>query len=519
MKYSILSVLVGSLLLSGCGGGGGSDAKSTESEFNTNSQEKSIFENIQLYYTFEMKSDAGRTYKSTINLSIKSNGGLSGEWNSPYGNFIIIGSAGNNDPNLYLVCFKKGNISSECTGEAILNTNPGLLFIAANNDQKTKNCSLVESISKNKDGSILIKPLNHFNLNAICKDANSDERYFAKYLNVSINGAAPILVSGSTDATSSDNTNYISWNNSVNGTIVKDGSNQSFAVQASDGIVVDLQRNTRLNGTQVLKNNNADLVIDGKVVGNVGYTTATNGGQITVFNCKTGGQMTFTISGNQYTWNCPNGSSGSTGSSEGNSNDESYVNWNGNANGSTIKDGNNRSFAVYSSNRMLVDIQNGIELRNAIVNNNANLIVDGKVIGSVVQATASNGSKIAVLNCSTGGRMTFSNSGSQYTWHCPDGGTGSTSGSNSGMSGGKQGISATQCIRLVDQGNDKYVFRNSCSDIINISYTINGLGGTYITLRAGESTFNTVSKTDQYFYNACVFPSVPMSDKGGCNSY
>ena len=87
------------------------------------------------------------------------------------------------------------------------------------------------------------------------------------------------------------------------------------------------------------------------------------------------------------------------------------------------------------------------------------------------------------------------------------------------MSGGKQGISATQCIRLVDQGNDKYVFRNSCSDIINISYTINGLGGTYITLRAGESTLDTVSKTDQYFYNACVFPSVPVSDKGGCNSY
>jgi hypothetical protein len=98
-------------------------------------------------------------------------------------------------------------------------------------------------------------------------------------------------------------TDWITWNGSANGEVVKDRNNEDFRVRASTRVVVFQGGNARLNGTYV--DDNARLLINGVHVGSVSYATSTTGSQITVFRCTNGNVLDFyNDSATMYAWLC-----------------------------------------------------------------------------------------------------------------------------------------------------------------------------------------------------------------------
>jgi hypothetical protein len=86
--------------------------------------------------------------------------------------------------------------------------------------------------------------------------------------------------------------NYVTWINSANGTTIKDGANNNFAVDASTRAVVMLANNTTLTGLTV--NTAATVLYNGTVIGSVTLAASTTGSQIAVFTCSNGSTMTIT---------------------------------------------------------------------------------------------------------------------------------------------------------------------------------------------------------------------------------
>lgn len=114
--------------------------------------------------------------------------------------------------------------------------------------------------------------------------------------------------SGSTSQPSSGTT-YVSWSGSANGVTVVDANNAQFEVRASDGAVV-YGNSMVLDGAVV---NGFSLSIGGTAAGSVSLVDGSGGSKIAAFVCPSGDLLSFTISGNTYTWKCPSAASASSG--------------------------------------------------------------------------------------------------------------------------------------------------------------------------------------------------------------
>jgi hypothetical protein len=113
------------------------------------------------------------------------------------------------------------------------------------------------------------------------------------------NPPPPPLPSPSTPAP----TAWIAWVGNANGEIIKDLTNDSFKVRASDRVVVFMGNMSELNGTYV--DTSANLYINSALIGNVSPATSTAGTEIAVFRCTNGRILDFyNDTPTTYTWNC-----------------------------------------------------------------------------------------------------------------------------------------------------------------------------------------------------------------------
>ena len=107
---------------------------------------------------------------------------------------------------------------------------------------------------------------------------------------------------GGTDTSSSSGSTYVSWAGNANDTIVKDASNQSFAVSKSDRSVVYGSSEISLIGTKV--DSNGNLSFQGVNVGSVSAVTSTSGSKIAQFKCIDGSALSFSIASSSWTYSC-----------------------------------------------------------------------------------------------------------------------------------------------------------------------------------------------------------------------
>lgn len=96
-----------------------------------------------------------------------------------------------------------------------------------------------------------------------------------------------------------------------------------------------------------------------------------------------------------------------------------YVSWAGNANDEVVKDATNENFKVRASDREIVFMGNMKSLDGSFVDTNANVFVNGVLIGSVSAATSTVNTQIAVFRCNNGRVLDFYNdTPATYTWQC-----------------------------------------------------------------------------------------------------
>lgn len=107
---------------------------------------------------------------------------------------------------------------------------------------------------------------------------------------------------------------------------------------------------------------------------------------------------------------CGGGSSGD---------DDTSITWEGNSNGSVVLDARNQQFTVRASDGAVYDVRRDEFLGGARVDDDARLILSGSVIGAVVPAAGTNGSRVAVFGCAGGGGMTILNDDAGWSYRCP----------------------------------------------------------------------------------------------------
>lgn len=115
----------------------------------------------------------------------------------------------------------------------------------------------------------------------------------------------------------SSSTNYVTWANNANGTVIVDANNQRLSVSKVDRSVVMGPNEITLTGTKV--DTNGNVTYNGTLIGTVSPTTSTAGSTIAMFKCTDGSAMSFALNGNSYTYSCASANSG-TQSNGGSSN-------------------------------------------------------------------------------------------------------------------------------------------------------------------------------------------------------
>jgi hypothetical protein len=107
-------------------------------------------------------------------------------------------------------------------------------------------------------------------------------------------------------------TNYVTWANNANGTVIVDANNQRLSVSKVDRSVVMGPNEVTLTGTKV--DSNGNVTYNGTLIGTVSATTSTSGSTIAMFKCTDGSAMSFALSGNSYSYSCASSNTGTSSS-------------------------------------------------------------------------------------------------------------------------------------------------------------------------------------------------------------
>lgn len=198
---------------------------------------------------------------------------------------------------------------------------------------------------------------------------------------------------------------YITWTGSINGTLVKDGDNESYQVRASDRVVVDPSGAAL---TELSVNSSANVVRSGAVVGYVGLLPSSSGtGNVAVFFCSNGGRMDITTTATTWDHSCGTADTGSNGGNNngGNSNGGSnggggvtrnFYTWTGSANGESVLDATNESFRFYDDNGCVYSDNTRTEYTNFCLSGGASVSFSGDIY-NVARIRSTTGSCIVGL--------------------------------------------------------------------------------------------------------------------------
>lgn len=315
--------------------------------------------------------------------------------------------------------------------------------------------------------------------------------------------------------------NYVTWTDNANGTVIKDGANNNFSVNASTRAVVSLASHATLGGLTV--DNNGNVIDNGTTVAAVVLNYSSSGSKISEFACSGPapqfGAMTIseTSAGWSYTCASNSGSSNSSGSSSGST---SYTSWTGSANGTTIMDAASHQFGVNSSTSAVVALASNTILTGLTVNSSAQVLYNGSLIGSVSLASSMSGSQIAEFFCSDGNPMTITVSSS---WSTSCGGSGTTSGSSSGSSGSSTTPTiapVNNCIYLYPSYGTSYL-ANQCNIKVEVTWkdqgtSCNNGGGCEWSI--GPNTYTSAGGgiVGHVDFVACPYPAIPNLASGTC---
>ncbi|AQV98502.1 hypothetical protein BJN34_32010 [Cupriavidus necator] len=252
-------------------------------------------------------------------------------------------------------------------------------------------------------------------------------------------------------------TAFINWTNSANGEVVKDFANQNFKVQAIDGTVVDAT-GTKLN-TAIVNTTTGALTVNGQAAGKIAPAESESGTQIAAFFCTDGSGLVWSIdaSTRKYSFSCMSSVNGQTSVASGSgtttkaSGTQSFITWTGSVNGDVVLDASSDQFKVRTDGALL--LQGTTVLNGAMVQANGGaLTINGDAVGAVKLQPGSSGGQVAVLVCTSGGRMDISTNGATYTYSCP------TSSPSSGSGGSVPEVrssfsdvvcNGTQCVTNV----------------------------------------------------------------------
>jgi hypothetical protein len=95
---------------------------------------------------------------------------------------------------------------------------------------------------------------------------------------------------------------YVNWSNSVNGTLIRDGNNEGYAVRVDNRTLVNLDANTQLTGLTV--DSSANVRDSGVIVGAVAVGTSTTGSNIAVLRCLNGRSMDVRLGSAGWSYVC-----------------------------------------------------------------------------------------------------------------------------------------------------------------------------------------------------------------------
>lgn len=204
---------------------------------------------------------------------------------------------------------------------------------------------------------------------------------------------------------------YVPWTDNANGVVLKDGSNDSLSVRASDRALVFLNGAagpTTLTGLSV---NSSASILDGvRAIGTVTLANSTNGSRIAVLTCNNGSAMDIVVTSG-WSVNCggtvsgsgnTGGTSGNTGSGGGAT--RSFVTWTNSQNGVVVKDSQNESFAFYSDTKCLYSYNRQQETSNFCLGSGFSGNFAGQSV-QVILAAATTGGCIAVLADPSGNQV------------------------------------------------------------------------------------------------------------------
>lgn len=183
------------------------------------------------------------------------------------------------------------------------------------------------------------------------------------YYNSVVRGAANVTPE-STPQAPPTSVQYVNWIGSSNNEVIRDKSNDAFAVDAVSRALVYLGNGTSpANLTGLTVDGGGKVVDRGTIRGSVVLGPAVNSTQIAVLSCLDGAAMDIVITSG---WSLICGTSTSTGSTGGAATPtpRAFINWVNSVNGVTVKDANNESFAFYSDTRCLYSYNTQSETSN-----------------------------------------------------------------------------------------------------------------------------------------------------------
>lgn len=274
---------------------------------------------------------------------------------------------------------------------------------------------------------------------------------------------------------------YVTWNGSANGVLIKDADNGNFAVEASSRAVVALDIDSRLSGLFV--DQSAQVVNDGQVIGAVTPDISTGGSQIAVFSCSDGSRMKIVLASGGWSYQCGPATGtqtpGSGGGKTSSSGDPRLANWNGNDNGSTVLDVDNEHFAVSADSGEVVTRPDNRALRGTAVTD-ATLSFNGLPIAVVTLANGTNNTKVAVFQCPNGRLLDLQISADHWSYDCGDSGSGGSTGSGGTTGSGRttssdaDGMNASSCLAVTTDEFGNSGFRNRCDATVHFSFCYRG---------------------------------------------
>lgn len=276
----------------------------------------------------------------------------------------------------------------------------------------------------------------------------------------------PVAPTGTTGPT------FVTWNNSANGTVIKDGNNADFAVDASNGQLLSLASKTRLNGISV--DSSAHLIVGGVAIGAVATATSTAGTQIATLTCTDGSPMNIGETSDSWFYTCGNmpgtQSPGTGGGMGGAASGTSYVQWTGNTNGSTVLDKDNGHYAIDTTTHEVVSLATNTKLLGTSMDG-ATLSVNGSAVASVTLVNGSTGTQVAVFQCANGQILdvTEGTGGWSYSCGASGSGAGAGAGSGGGSSSSSDSVNATQCLSVSRAVNGSLQVFNGCA--MNVEMT------------------------------------------------